>query len=49
MTTIDDSGASGPPQLRPWGPDSLSRRQGIDWKTALTARAVLLLQVAHPS
>lgn len=34
--------------LRPWTPDSLSRRQGIDWRAALTSRAVLLLQVAHP-
>ncbi|MGW0178002.1 oxygenase MpaB family protein [Nocardia sp. NPDC003345] len=34
--------------LRPWTPDSLSRRRGVDWKTALASRAVLLLQVAHP-
>lgn len=34
--------------MRPWSPDSLSRRQGIDWRAALTSRSVLLLQVAHP-
>ncbi|GGL39377.1 hypothetical protein [Nocardia jinanensis] len=48
MTTIENSGPAGAPELRLWGPDSLSWRQGIDWKTAFTARAVLLLQVAHP-
>ncbi|MFI2229395.1 oxygenase MpaB family protein [Nocardia testacea] len=48
MTTIENSGDAGAPEPRPWGPESLSWRQGIDWKTALTARAVLLLQVAHP-
>lgn len=46
MTQIEDGRAGA--GLRPWGPDSLSRRRGMSWKTALTSRAVLLLQVAHP-
>lgn len=46
--------AGGAPELerrtppRPWGPDSLSWRRGIAWRAALTSRATLLMQVAHP-
>jgi uncharacterized protein (DUF2236 family) len=36
------------PQLRPWGPNSLSWRAGIDWRAVLTSRVAILMQVAHP-
>ncbi|MFC8046204.1 oxygenase MpaB family protein [Nocardia sp. NPDC057353] len=35
-------------QPRPWGPDSMSWKRGIAWRTALASRATLLMQVAHP-
>ncbi len=34
--------------LRPVGPGSATWRWGVDWRTVLASRAVLLLEVAHP-
>lgn len=36
------------PALRPVGPGSATWRWGMDWRTVLASRAVLLLEVAHP-
>lgn len=47
MAATRNETGSGPP-LRPWGPDSLSWRAGIEWRTVLTSRVAILMQVAHP-
>lgn len=34
--------------LKPLGPASATWRRGVDWRTILASRAILLLEVAHP-
>ncbi|MQY17615.1 oxygenase MpaB family protein [Nocardia macrotermitis] len=44
--SIEETASTSP--LRPVGPGSATWRWGVDWRSVLASRAILLLEVAHP-
>lgn len=47
MSTVQGRKSS-KPAVKPIGPGSATWRWGVDWRTVLSSRSILLLEVAHP-